>query len=176
MADSKAAISCVPEANNFLFYVKDEQKFYLCDGAALSQAPIAGGSGISIASNRLIAFSNVNLCTDSPATEACYFSGGQRVKFSDGTVFITGGYSFWHLGASYADKMSTAISLFAPKDSPYVWQRLDWDVCRGGICRSIFLLYEREADKLRIIFDKDNDKTPSLVHDDIILLPTMEDW
>jgi hypothetical protein len=172
--------SCSTASKTLLAYVADTKKFKHCDGT--NWVAIEQSTGITVTSNKLIQPSSTNLCTEYSSIEGCAFNGGQVVKYSDGTVFLLGAYSY-HLffqdenQNSEYDRMSSAISLIIPPTTNAAFQRLDWDVTRptSDESQKLFLVYQRSPEKVLVIFDKNGNGTPDTA-DETVLEPSLTDW
>lgn len=147
-----------------LVYVSSESTFKSCDAAGWTNIEIKGKdspSGTTILSNQLLNSYNTNICTMYSSIESCYFNGGQIVKYSDGTVFITSAYSYElyvtaaaNGGYAESDRLANSISMIVPPNTQAAFQRLDWDVSHAGVTfKQLYLVYERATDEVKIIFD-----------------------
>jgi hypothetical protein len=159
-----------------LVYVTSESTFKSCESGTWTAISIAGkdgaagapgADGLSITSNQILSPYNTNICTMYSSLESCYFNGGQIVKYSDGTVLITGSYSYDLFVSSasnggYAeyDRLANSITMLVPPTVTAGFQRLDWWVSRGTVAfKRLFLVYDRTTDGVSIIFDTNGSGT-----------------
>lgn len=174
--------TCDPTRKGALTYVKSEGQFYTCDAnlwsvvtiktekgekgeaGAAGAAGSPGASGLAIAKYQTMEPGGVNFCTEFSLIERCYFNGGQVLRFSDGTVLITGGwtYDFFYSGttASDSDTDFAAFTFIASAKSTGSWQRLHHRVARGHGYKSVFLVFDRAADSFTLVHDTNNDGVP----------------
>jgi hypothetical protein len=168
---------CAASNNKQLVYVKSTKIFKSCDDGQWTSIDINGKDGMTVVSNQLLQPHFVNLCTRYSLIENCFFTGGQIVKYSDGSVLLTGGYSY----ELYADdgtavgewdRMTSSITMLAPPETAIMWQRLDWAVSReGDDGRSLFMVFDRVNDRVILLYDSDNNAEPDIT-DEILLTVT----
>ncbi len=183
------------EANNRqLVYAKDTGSFHSCEGGSWVKIDIegeqgeqgvagaAGQNGLRIVENKLISNSVTNICTEYSAIEACYFNGGQLLKYSDGSILINGTYSyiFYYDGAADSepeyDRLANSVSLIVPPEVENAFVRLDWGVSRGGVPnKNLFLVYFRSTHSISIVFDTNGDLEPDGT-DEEVLTPVLTSW
>ena len=157
--------TCSSSNDKQLIYVKSTSVFKSCDAGQWAVIEIKGKDGMTVTSNQLLNSYSANLCTRYSQIENCVFNGGQIVKYSDGSVLLTGGYSYnmFVSGSDVGDidRMTSSITMLVPPDAQYFWQRLDWDVARGlDDGKSLFMVYDRANDKIILIYDTDDNGRP----------------
>lgn len=170
-----------------LVYIKSTKTFKSCESGTWASVEIGSPTssttaGLTIQSNELLDPYNTNLCTLYSSIEQCYFNGGQLVKFTDGTILIMGGYSYAYFspssGASTAeyDRLSNSITMIVPPEVPNSYQRLDWEVSRSaGSLRNLYLVYSRALDRVALLFDSNNNRTPD-ASDEVVHVVTRSSW
>jgi hypothetical protein len=170
--------ACNSSAKALLAYVADTAEFKHCDGS--TWLGIKQNKGVSFSSNRLIVGSETNIC-DKYSNEVCFFTGGQIVKFSDGTVFLLGS-SVYALdpssdAADNTDTNTTAVSLIIPPSVDASYERLEWGVSREGSesDENLYLVYQRSPEKVLVVFDTNGDGEPD-ASDEVVLEATLSDW
>jgi hypothetical protein len=174
VATTAAEPACVATNENQLIYVRDVGKFKVCASGVWSEVDIkgpkgdigekgdagtAGVDGLRILSNKLLPFHQDNICTEYSAIESCYYTGGQVVKLSDGSMIVTSSYAYdLSTSAPEWDRMSSSLTLIVPPDVGGAFQKLDWWVTRtGSITGSLYFVYQRQPEKFLVIFDDDFD-------------------
>jgi len=172
--------ACDAARQGALAYAKAEAKFFACEGAAWAAVEIkgekgdpgakgdqgaTGTAGFTVARYQSMDPGGVDFCTQYTSIESCYFNGGQILRFVDGSLLITGG---WTYAASYSaggdtdtDVDFAAFTFIVSATSSGSWQRLHPSVARGAGYRSVFLTFERASNTFKLIHDTNGDAEPS---------------
>ncbi len=163
-----------------LVYVTSTKTFKTCEPSGWVVVEMGG---LKVVSNRRIMPNGYNLCTEYSSIEFCAFNGGQIVKYSDGSVLLTSGYSYEFYasddmtgGDPEYDRMANSITLLVPPEMGVMYQRLDWKVSRpSGIFKNLFLVYIRDQDAVKVIFDSNSDGEAG-VTDEVVHTALIADW
>lgn len=179
--DSDADLPACGDANKKqLVYVNSTKTFKSCE---TSGWVVIDMGGYKIVSNKAIKPYDTDLCTMFPTIESCYFNGGQIVKYSDGSVLITSGYSYDMFvsasangGSPEYDRLASSITVVVAPEMQVMWQRLDWSVSRGSVAFSaLYLVYSRQSDSIKIVFDS-NDSGELDATDEVVHTAVISDW
>lgn len=171
--------ACSTSNKKQLVYVKSTGTFKSCEDGAWSAIEIGG---LRVVSNSLLTPYATNICTFYSSFNSCYFRGGQLVKYSDGSVLLTGAYTnFYMTDAPISsepeyDRNSTSISFLIPAAASYGYQLLDESVARGnGDFKNLYLVYVKSTDVVAIVFDSNDDGDPDL-SDEIVHNVARTNW
>lgn len=129
----------------------------------------ADTSGLTIVSNQRInrvgpdVYTGVgsNLCAAYLTTDRCSFEGGQLVKYSDGSTYVSGTFRTYHddtanTDSYYADNFSAF--LFKPSDaSGTIILSARYYVAVGNP-RILFLHWDRTTDVIRLVIDSNQNQ------------------
>jgi len=128
------------------------------DAASASET---AGNTFSIASNKRINAYTTNMCTQF-AGDNCAFLGGQLLKFSDGSVQITGGWGFQYTsgGGTDTDTDQNTVTLTFPASTTSGYLTLSQFVARGSGYKAIYLVWDRSSDGLILVHDTNGNATP----------------
>jgi hypothetical protein len=133
------------------------------------------GGGVTVTSNKLVSASSTDFCTEY-AGEECYFRGGQRVVFGDGSVLLTGGWLFAYTsGGGDTDSNEHSISAFLPSGLTASQQTLSQFVARGASYKAAFLVYDRASDGIGVVHDANGNGTAD-AGDTLLFTATLSDW
>lgn len=158
--------ACAAANDKQLVYVKSTGVFKSCEAGNWLSIDIKGKDGLTVTSNQLLNPYTTNLCTRYSAIESCFFSGGQMVKYSDGSVLLTGSYAydmFISIDDGEWDRMTTSLTMLVPPNAPTFWQRLDWSVAREGADgRALYMVYDRALDRVGLVYDSNDNAQPDL--------------
>lgn len=153
-----------------IYYVEDESVMKACKSTGWSTI----NTGTYIVSNKKIAAGGVDLCTEISG-ESCYFMGGQIVKYSDGSILITGLFTwlFIIVGDSDTDTLNNSF-LMTPTGAGATITMSTY-VARGAGYKTLWLVYSRAADTVTLVHDTSGDG--SLGGGDTTLATlTVSDW
>lgn len=169
---SSALPSCSGDIVGRLYYVEDSQVFRVCKAAGWQTIVL----GNAIVSNQIISYTNTDYCTQYDG-ESCGFSGGQLVRYADGSVMLLGSWTFLYTNATDHDTDSdvTTISVVYPPTVTTAWQRLSPFVARGTGYKAAFLVYTRSPESIRIVHDTDGDGIPE-VTDQVLYTAALNNW
>jgi hypothetical protein len=131
-------------------------------------------TGITVSSNKSISAYAVDMCTQYTG-EFCSFIGGQKVTYSDGSILLTGQWSFGYDNGGDTDTNENTVSIWVPSSSSSMCQVLSAYVARGSGYKKIYLCYQRSNDELSIYHDSDGNGTPSASLDTKITTLTATD-
>lgn len=171
-----------------LVYNTTTYAFYSCESGTWIDIDLNSGSNgegknasLSILENKLIQSSETNICNEFDLFETCVFNGGQIIKFSDGSVFINGTYSYQYIYSEdydeEYDRLTNSVTIIVPPNVDGAYMRLDWAVSREGeYFENLFLVYDRSDHKVFIVFDTDGDLEPNMIYDEIVLTPKLINW
>jgi hypothetical protein len=171
---------CGDANKKHLVYVTSTKTFKTCEPSGWVVVEIGG---LRVVSNRQIMPLSENLCPEFSSIESCAFNGGQIVKYSDGSVLVTGAYSYefytednMNSGSPEYDRMTNSITMLVAPEMSAMHQRLDWKVSRpSGIFKNLFLVYIRDQDAVKLIFDSNSDGKVG-VNDEVVHTALMTDW
>jgi len=124
----------------------------------------AGASGLEITRVGEIASSGTDWCTQ--GSDMCLFGGGEILHFSDGSVLLTGAFISL-IGASADIDSFAATVIGVPTSSP--WIKMSIYVDRGSGYRTVYLVYDRASDQVKLMHDTNNN---SVIEDSDELLLT----
>lgn len=140
-----------------------------------SNSPAANNDlGISVVSNQKVSPYAVDMCTQFTG-ETCLFSGGQRVSFNDGSILLIGNYLFAYSNAGASDLNETSNTAFIPATATSGYVKLSGFVARGSGNKSLFLLWTRSPESLKLIYDTDSSNTPDATDETITTL-SLSNW
>jgi hypothetical protein len=160
--------SCASANDKQLVYVKTSGAFKSCDAGQWVTIDIKGKDGMTVVSNQLLSPYTTNLCTRYSSIESCFFTGGQIVKYSDGSVLLTGSYAYELFfdddnGGGDFDRMTSSITMLVPPTVQYFWQKLDWSVARqDDDGRPLYMIYDRSNDRVVLVYDANDNAQPDL--------------
>jgi hypothetical protein len=173
VAEAADLPECNEDLEQQLIYVRSDEQFKYCNSGDWEDIDLKGKDGESVAgkdgkdgtngvdglkvsSNRLISIYGTDICTGVD-DEACWFEGGQIVKYSDGSVFILGMFRFGYVDAGDTDTDQISTSFLFPSNAVDGYVRLSSFVHRGTTYRSLYLTYNLPTDTLRLVYDTDGD-------------------
>lgn len=146
------------------------------DESANQSAVQTTPSGITVSSNKIISNPATDFCTEF-AGEACYFRGGQRVTYSDGSVLITGGWAFlYSSGGGDTDTNEVAVTMWVPSTLSTSSQILSTFVARGAGYKNVFLVYNRSTDTVSLWHDTNGSGSYGSASDTLLYTATLSDW
>ncbi len=122
-----------------------------------------GAAGLSIKTNRLLSASTTNFCTQY-TSDACNFTGGQIVEYTDNTTWITGTWEYldfndFNSTVYDSDSNTFAITMLVPPTVTVATQTLSDFVARGSGLKDVFLKYSRTPESVTLVYDaNDNHK------------------
>lgn len=147
-------------------------------GSAASTTPPADSptdpTDLSVTSNKIISTYATDICTQY-ANEACYFNGGQVVKYSDGSTIIMGSFLFVYGVAGDIDTDTNTASLIIPSTSTGAYIRLNQFVARGGGYKNLYLVYEKSPETVGLMVDTDGDGVLEATDETVTTL-TLSSW
>ncbi len=163
-----------------LVYVTSTKTFKTCEPSGWVVVEMGG---LKVVSNHMLKPYSNNICTEFSSIESCYFGGGQIVRYSDGSVLVTGTYfydffssSSMNSGYPEYDRLSSSITMLVPPQLTGMYQKLDWDVSRSAAIGSgLFLVYQRSVDGVAVVFDSDEDGDPEPT-DELVHMVVESDW
>lgn len=170
---------CSASNKKQLIYVTSSQSFKTCEDSGWTAIEIGG---LKVLSNSILSPLQENFCTYYSSFNTCLFRGGQLVKYSDGSVLLTGGYTNSLVTEATAtsdaeyDQFNTTISFLIPASADYGFQLLDEKVARGtpGF-RNLYLVYSKTTDKVALVYDTNNNQKPEAT-DEVLSLIARTDW
>ncbi|MEI6832486.1 MAG: hypothetical protein WCL28_00725 [bacterium] len=171
--------ACSSSNKKQLIYVTSNQSFKSCEERGWTTIEIGG---LRVLSNSLLSPHQGNLCTFYSTFNTCQFRGGQLVKYSDGSVLLTGLYTnkLVHEGSISSDpeydQFNTTISFLIPASADYGYQILDEKVARvTGDFRNLFLVYVKSTDKVGLVFDSNGNELPDTT-DEVVAYVARTNW
>lgn len=144
-------------------------------GGDNTKAPIKD-LGISIVSNKSINSYGPSICTQY-TEQQCFFNGGQIMKFSDGSIFITGSFETTYLSSDGEDidtdqNMASLWIPFTSNTEGYI--SLSSNVARGTAgLQKLFLAYNEE--ELTLVYDVDTDGVVESA-DEVVTTLSLSNW
>jgi hypothetical protein len=134
-----------------------------------------GANGLSITSNKIIGSNATDFCTQF-ADESCVFPGGQRVVYSDGTVFLLGAWRFLYTVAGDSDVDQNTVSMIFPSSASTIYITLSALVARGTGYKKAFLVYDKTLDTAKIYSDDNDNGVPDLATDTVLVTLTLSNF
>lgn len=100
----------------------------------------------------------IDLCTEYSG-EACYFKGGQKIVFEDGSIWIWGSWAHAYSVTGDTDVDFHQASMIVPKNpkQSFYGIQLTAYMARGIGYRSAFLVYKVSTKTISVVYDIDND-------------------
>ena len=107
--------------------------------------------------------------------EFCAFRGGQRIKYSDGSVLVLGGFVFSYSVTGDTDINEHSITALFPPTTSTSFQLLSGFVARGSGYRGLYLTWNRDPEELKLVYDSNNNLTAD-ASDTVIATLSLTDW
>lgn len=144
------------------------------DEASSTTQAITTLNNLSIESNKLLSEYTTDMCTEI-AGQGCYFTGGQRVKYSDGTVYISGVWQTIYVSGGDTDMDQNTVSVIIPPNMTTGDVALSDFVARGTGFKRVFLHYSRSTDSVSLVFDTNGSNVVDS-GDEAIAVLTQTNW
>lgn len=125
-----------------------------------SSTPPADVDEYSISTMESISSVATDFCTQFTG-DACYFGGGQIIKFTNGTVYITGGWRHVYINGADSDTFQSTITGWFPSSYAAPYAELSSFVARGSGLRKTWIVYNKTAGTLSLVYDADGDSIPT---------------
>jgi hypothetical protein len=171
--------TCDETREGHLYYIKGDGSFRSCESSVWTALSIkgekgdAGTAGLTAVSSKKIDSTGTDYCTELSG-DACYFSGGQIVKFSDGSIFVSANFEGLYVASGDTDNDQNSFSALVPASSAIAWHTLSSFVARGSGYKSLFIVYVRSTDSLSIWYDSDGNSSLSAGDTQLTTLTTSD--
>ncbi|MBN8540781.1 MAG: hypothetical protein J0L82_10380 [Deltaproteobacteria bacterium] len=131
-------------------------------------------SDLSVTSNVRLSSSTTDLCIEYVG-HSCFFSGGQIVKYSDGSIILLGAFATIYANGGDTDTDQNAVTVVLPGSITGGYIKLSDFVARGSGFRAAFLVYVKASNTAYVVYDTDNDGVAEDT-DETLLTLTQTSW
>lgn len=134
----------------------------------------AGAAGVGISSNQKIGAIAGDFCNvGSPDSNDCFFDGGQRVTFGDGTILLT---AEWRATEDTKGPDRSSIAMIIPPTTSSAYKVLSqFASSTSSGTKKVFVSYARSPETIKLVHDTTS--ADILTSDDTTLATlTLSDW
>lgn len=171
VANAAALPSCAGDIIGRMYFVESDNNFQVCKSTGWATVNISTGTIVS--SIKTISSSSTDYCTFVTG-ENCLFLGGQVVRLSDGSIFLTYKWLYTLTVSGDNDLDIATESFFIPTTFASGTKGMHPYVARSAAgYRTVYISYERSPEVVKVWFDTNNDFTINPAQDELLYTATL---
>lgn len=165
--------TCSGDIVGRLYYIESTSSFQVCKSTGWTAINVKGNdgsSGLSVVVNKQFSSTATDYCTQNTG-ENCFFNGGQVVKLSDGSHFITINWSYYYSITGDTDTLKVSKSYWYPASytGPYFF--ID-SAARGTGYKAVYFGYDTATATGYVYFDTNGNNSLDVGTDELLYTAT----